>query len=55
MNDQSNKNHDVGNEITCNPEVLISNLVRCNIIVVVVGTDGVTQAEFKNYAEFIKY
>ena len=61
VNDQSNSNYDVRNEIIYNTEVLKSNfcdyndayiLVRANITIA--GDNG-TQVAFKNCAPFIKY
>ena len=60
VNDQSNANYDVGNEIIFNTEVLKSNLcdyndayllVKCDIAIV---GHQVTQVAFKNRATFTK-
>ena len=61
VNDLSNSNYDVGNEIIYNTEVLKSNLYDCNdayILVradITIAGDNGTQVAFKNCAPFIKY
>ena len=61
VNDQSNANNNLGNEIIYNKEVLKSNfcdyndayiLVKGNITVIVAPA---TQVAFKNCAQFTKY
>ena len=60
VNDQSNSNYDVGNEIIYNAEVLKSNLcdnndasilVRCTLTII---EHAATQLAFKNYLPFTK-
>ena len=62
VNDQSNTNYDVGNEIICNTEVLKSNLydhskayilVRGNVITT--SHSNSTQVAFKHCAPFVRY
>ena len=58
VNDNSKENYRVGNEITCNTEVLKSNLCDCNDAYILVSGDitvtaaGATQVAFKNCAPF---
>ena len=61
VNDQSNANYDVGNEIIYKTEVLKSNLCDYSDAYILVRGDIVTtahniptQVEFKNYASFTK-
>ena len=60
VNDQSNANCDIGNEIIYNTEVLKSNLCDHNDAYILVKGDiaiighQVTQVAFKNYAPFTK-
>ena len=60
VNDQSNSNYDVGNEIIYNTEVLKSNLcdnndvsilVRCTLTII---GNAATQLAFENYVPFTK-
>ena len=59
VNDQSNTNYDVGNEVIYNPEVLKTNLCDYNgacILVrngITIAQDNRTQIAFKDYALFI--
>ena len=60
VNDQSNANYDVGNEIIYNKKVLKSNLCdynnACNLVrgdFTIIGDNG-TQVAFKNCTPFIK-
>ena len=61
VNDQSNANYAIGNEIIYSLEVLKSNLFGCNnayILVrggITVVRDNRTKVAFKNFAPFIKY
>ena len=58
VNDQSNANYDVGNEIICNTEVLKFNLCHYNDAYILVRGDivvighKVTQVAFKNFVPF---
>ena len=61
INDQSNTNYDIGNEITRNTEVLKSNLCVYNDAYILVKGDIITIAfnnrtaiAFKNRAPFVK-
>ena len=61
VNDQSDANYDVGNEIICNAEILKSGLCDFNDAYILVGGDIVTTTNnsltpvaFKNCAPFIK-
>ena len=60
VNDNSNANYGVGNEINYNIEVLKSNLCDCNVDNILVRGDitvaaaPVTQVAFKNCAPFTK-
>ena len=64
VNDPSNTNHDVGNKIICNKEVLKSNLCDYNEVYVLVWDSSkwdrtiighlVTQVAFKNCVPFSK-
>ena len=61
VNDQSNANHRVGNEIIYGREVLKSNICDCNYAyilvryeITIVGRNLATEVAFKNYTLFIK-
>ena len=60
VNDQSNANHDEGNKIIYNTEVLKSNLCGYNDSYILVRGDitattaPATQVSFENYASFSK-
>ena len=60
VNDKSNKNYDIGNEIIYNTEVLKSNLCEYNDVYIlvrddisIIGDNGY-QVSFENCAPFIK-
>ena len=56
VNDQSNANYDVGNEIIYNTEILKSNHCDYNDAYILVRDDVIiaTEVAFKNCASFIK-